>query len=277
MRFVEHDPAELPTGLPKDRSILGPHEHVFQHRRVGDQHGGRPVPESFPGYLLCPRSPLVLGRRLLRGLSVVEAEPDVVPEAVAPSPQAVSLAVDERIQRIQEQCAHAGQVTSVCPFPGQILKDRHEEALGLPGACAARDQHRTGDLAEQKPPAFDLMLERLSVTRKPVLASVLARRLVHRGDQIPAKQAASREPLHVRLGELPSEYRFQHGGCQQCSGLAGLPRVQLLQILAQRRRTKAKLGEDGSPGAGGEVLDEIRDADGLSHRRFLIRSSTRAS
>ena len=230
--LVEHDPAELAARLIEYRPILGADEHVLQHRRVGDEHGGRILAERLSRNLLCTRARLFVGRRRLRGLAVVETEPDVASEAAAPGSKAVTLTVDERVQRVQKQCPYAGQSTGSGALAGQILEDRYEEALGLPGAGAARDQYRSGRVVEQEPPAGELVLKRLSRAGKCVFVPVLARWPGHRRYEFLAKQTVSGQTLHVHVGLLPAERRFEHRIGQQGAGLAGSPGIQVLQVPA---------------------------------------------
>ena len=141
MGLVKHDPAELSAGLLEDRLVLASHEHVLEHRRVGDQYGGGAFAKRPPRQQLCTGLRLLVSRDRLGGLSVVEAESDIGSEAVAPRSKPVALAVDERVQWVEKQRSYARDGLAARPLPDEVLEDRHEEALGLSRAGAARDEH----------------------------------------------------------------------------------------------------------------------------------------
>jgi hypothetical protein len=46
VRFVEHDPLELPLGAIKDRAVFLSDQHVFEHSAVRDQDWRRRVSQK---------------------------------------------------------------------------------------------------------------------------------------------------------------------------------------------------------------------------------------
>ena len=116
VRLVDDDPAQRALGLGQNRGIFGPHEHVFQHRGVGDQDrrgiGPQgPAVEHFAG----PR-----GFSLRWRLAIVQAVADASAEWFCPGGQAITLAFNEGIEGVQEECPDACDPTpAACPVRWQ--------------------------------------------------------------------------------------------------------------------------------------------------------------
>lgn len=210
MGFVKHDPTQLATRLLDYRPVLGTNEHILQHSRVGNQHGGGGMAQRPPRDLLRPGAPLLVCRCRLRKFAVVEAETDVVSETAAPSAESVALTVDEGIQRVEKQRPYSRQGARAGAFTGQVFENRYQEALGFPGARTGCYQHRMRHVVEQEFPAFELMSKRLPSTGECVFA-VFPRWPFQRRHHIPAKDATSSKPDHFGLGLPPAERGFYHG------------------------------------------------------------------
>ena len=190
--------------------------------------------------MLCPGSRLRIGTRMLGGLAVVEAESEIGTESVAPGTQTLALAVDQRIQWVEEQRPHPGQCSGPASLSCKVLEDRDEKALGLARAGAACDEHGSGRVIQQEPPGLQLVSKGLAGAGKCVLLGLLAARLVHRYDEFLAKQPFAHEPLQVDLSFCPAERRLKYWICQQRTRLSRVSCIQALQVFAQRSGAKSQ-------------------------------------
>ena len=73
---------------------------------------------------------LFMRRQAVGRIAVVQAEADVALEASRPGVEAVALAADEGIERIEEKCPHALERPSLFrALPGQPVEDGNHEAF----------------------------------------------------------------------------------------------------------------------------------------------------
>ena len=88
---------------------------------------------------------------------IVECEPDVCAQRLCPCREALFLARDERVERIEHKRPHSGQLAFRFSLAHQIIKQRDKKAFGLSRTGPARNQHGLRVSATQQFPASQLM------------------------------------------------------------------------------------------------------------------------
>ena len=109
MRLIQHDPPQLALGCLQDGAIVRPNQQVLEHGRVGDQNrrGLTSQQRTTPDFLWM----LVLYtcRYFVGGIAVIETESYSSIKARGPGPQPFTLAVDQRVERVEKERLGADQ------------------------------------------------------------------------------------------------------------------------------------------------------------------------
>jgi hypothetical protein len=114
VRLVQHDPAQRALRTLEDRSVLSPHQHVFEHRGVSDENRGWILPQPLAVRHHPAAGPFMGWQRLFE-MSVVERVGDPTRQGRNPLAEPLALAVDQSVQRVEDDGLHAP------PPPGRRL------------------------------------------------------------------------------------------------------------------------------------------------------------
>jgi hypothetical protein len=124
MQLVDRQKTQLTGRLADQRPLLRPDQHVFEHHVVGQQNMRRVVQQLLAHFLAGMAGILREAHRAER------------PVRSAKNIQRLDLAVDQRIHRIDDQCAYAVARRIVAH---DHVKDRNQIGQALPRPSARRD------------------------------------------------------------------------------------------------------------------------------------------
>ena len=165
VRLVDHDPAQQALRGLKDRLILAPDRHIFEHRRVGDEDRRRVAPERRTITDLFGRPCLVgvaVTLALVEHQPVEQREANVAGKGRCPTLQPLFLTRDQSVERVQHERPHARKTPAARRFRSidlarEIVEHRNQEAFRFARAGAAGYEHRARVVGAQMRPRLNLV------------------------------------------------------------------------------------------------------------------------
>ncbi len=234
---------------------------IAQNRRLPlrQEDGKRVLAQHPPGQHLLRRPRLLRGRHFLRRVPVVEAELRLPSQSRRPGRQPLPLAVDQRVQGIEEQCPHAGVERTRAARTRKIVQDGDKETLRLSRPGAARHHDRTRLAFEQRSPGRNLMDVWASTSRKPKFTEFRGR-FVHRPNQVRLEKLTG-EVGHRFPACPPGEGRLEDRFGQKAPLVARRSIQDGSHVTPKRPRRQSKLVERRPRSASTEVPTERRETE----------------
>ena len=203
MRFVENDPFEgfVPLRRGNHPFVLLAQQHVFEHRRIGD--------EQVRDLLAHHAAAVELGRTgakpaafgVLFEFACVERIANIAVKRRREFAEALFLIGNERIEGIEKQRADPGAVSACLDFPDDRFDDRRHEAFGFSGSRAARDDDARVRVIEKEAIRFVLMR-----VRREELSGF---------DRLAVQQPGLHQRIERLSGGLPGEDGFEERFAQK--------------------------------------------------------------
>jgi hypothetical protein len=129
VRLVEDNPAQAPLRRLEYWRIGWSQEKIFEHRNICYEDRGWAPANISSALQLDIRGSLAGSARSLGRVAVEEREPDLPTKSLGPSSKPLALALDQRVERIEQNCAYPSAMNRLAK---DVVEDGDQKALGLP-------------------------------------------------------------------------------------------------------------------------------------------------